>query len=568
MKKNILFGVIFSLLFSPFYFCQAVSASLAISSAKQEYTVGQVFQVSIFLNSGGENWDTARANLNFDPQFLEITGFSFGPQIKLSSGSNGYDNSSGIFSYGGGVPGGTDQNIVFGTISFRAKKVGSTQVSLGSNSLVLSAGNNRLAGNSAITYNFISPQTPKETPKTTSTGEMPTAQTKDEESYALATDTEEIVTGESSGDDEIKVIAEEVTSENDRGFSRIVPLILGVLAFIFILFLILKKRKKAALSAFIVFAMTGGVLPFLSSTEAAESQSIVVQPAKTEVTGRPGQNIKESFIVINRGNSTVKLTLSVKDFRITDENGKMEFFNKEQEPASDWIIPQFVEIGVTPLQTKKVEFIVSIPKDISPGGHYGAIILETKEENSSQTKKFGTLVLLTVLGKDAVSGGKISDFSISKAQDQDPIKINLSLQNSGNTHLTTQGNIIFTNWKGEKIGEYNPGELTVFPGTTRNFSWEWRDHSLSGFYTAEVKLTNSAKPDQKLESKNWFLVSPIDIWLSFLFALVIAACVFLVKKKTARKSLVELIQAKRPRFVPVGFLKNQEPLKAKNTGRR
>lgn len=124
----------------------AGTASLSLFPKEATHKVGETFNVTISINPGSDKIDTVRAKLNFSPEFLEIKSFTPGPLFSYQAGSNGFDNAAGTFSWGAGTPGGITQAGNFGTIVFAVKKEGSGQVSVSSESLALSAGENKFNG--------------------------------------------------------------------------------------------------------------------------------------------------------------------------------------------------------------------------------------------------------------------------------------------------------------------------------------------------------------------------------------------------------------------------------------
>ena len=137
----------------------AGTASLSFSPSGGNYKVGDKFTVSIFANSSGGQVDTVRANVRFSSDLVEVQSFSMSSSFTLSSGGNSIDNNSGSLSYGGGIPGGTTSSrTLFGTANFRVKKAGQLNLTLSSDSLVLSDGENIFDGKSpSAVFTFAEP---------------------------------------------------------------------------------------------------------------------------------------------------------------------------------------------------------------------------------------------------------------------------------------------------------------------------------------------------------------------------------------------------------------------------
>lgn len=261
--------------------------------------------------------------------------------------------------------------------------------------------------------------------------------------------------------------------------------------------------------------------------------SIVIQPSTTEITVSPNQKIAKTFSIINRSNFSVTLNLVVKDYRQVSQNGKLEFYDATSQQASTWLIPQFLQIGLKPLETKDIGFVVSVPKDFSGGGHYGAIVFQPADNNSvnvNTANNFGELVLLTVTGSNVKSAATIKSVNLSTGSIQpgNSVDFNFKMQNTGNTQFDTQGKLVLKDWLGKEIGNYNVGQLIVYPGTSRLFQWRWNGVPAMGLYNASVMLTNPGISN-KFNSVDgiWFIIFP---WQAFLAILLAMGLVFVLVK--------------------------------------
>lgn len=286
--------------------------------------------------------------------------------------------------------------------------------------------------------------------------------------------------------------------------------------------------------AFLVAANFGLALN-LSQTQAAQEKPLVVQPDKIEIYGQPGQKIKKQFTLTNRGDLAVRMKVVVKDFRVDEKNGRLEFFIKESESLSQWLVPEFLEISLKSFQSKEVNFIATIPENAASGGYYGAILFEPASEKAAGPKSsFGVLVLLTVVGGESQAsiGAKLVDFSAPALFNNFPAKLSLTLKNSGNTHLKTQGNIKIKDWRNREIAKFKTEDLLVYPGTTRTFGWRWNKTATIGFYRAEIEMTTPGKNPQRLASKTWFIVFP---WKSVLYTLLVLVLLIIILAKYKEK---------------------------------
>jgi hypothetical protein len=167
-KVNILPIVLFLLFLFPFS-SRAEGASFYFSPNAGTFYVGSTFDVSIFVNTGGNNINAVGVDLKFDPRKIQIanptTGRSF---ISVWVAQPTYSNSEGTASFQGGVPspGVNTSSGLISTITFRAIAPGETAISFSSSSRVLlndGKGTNILNSMGRGVYNITMP--PPEGPK-------------------------------------------------------------------------------------------------------------------------------------------------------------------------------------------------------------------------------------------------------------------------------------------------------------------------------------------------------------------------------------------------------------------
>jgi hypothetical protein len=300
-----------------------------------------------------------------------------------------------------------------------------------------------------------------------------------------------------------------------------------------------KKFLSATTLLFIFLPFNLSLLsPGLAMAATSSDTSVVLQPPKIMVTASPGQKISRRFSIINRSNYPLTLKLVVKDYRQISEDGKIEFYDAQTEPASSWIVPEYLQIGLKPLETKEIGIVINVPNDFTGGGHYGSVLFQSVEGSQSLGDNFGELVLLTVTGNDmkVAATAKTIGFGTGIFQTGNPVDFNFKMQNVGNTHFTSQGRLVVKDWLGKEIGSYNVGNVVVYPGTSRLFRWQWTNTPSFGLYKAEVWLSDasSSNPGLKLIDGRWFILFPWQWAVGILLALL--AVFVLVKSRKAIKN--------------------------------
>jgi len=148
---------------------QAAGASLYFSPGSGTFFVGSTFDVSIFVNTGGNNVNAVKVDLKFDPKKIQIASPTAGKSfIAVWIAQPTYSNIEGTASFQGGVPSpgiNTSAGLV-STITFRAITPGETTIYFLDSSRVLlddGKGTNVLSSLGRGVYNLTIP--PPEGPK-------------------------------------------------------------------------------------------------------------------------------------------------------------------------------------------------------------------------------------------------------------------------------------------------------------------------------------------------------------------------------------------------------------------
>lgn len=136
------------------------AGTFSLSPANVSVKQGQSFNAVISLNPQGVKNYTAKIELKYPANLLEVKSFSFGDKwMPLSqTGYDLIDNVGGTMIKTAGYPGGAVSTVTFGTVSFVAKKSGNGTISVGSNSQIFDATNaNVLNGLSQISVAISTP---------------------------------------------------------------------------------------------------------------------------------------------------------------------------------------------------------------------------------------------------------------------------------------------------------------------------------------------------------------------------------------------------------------------------
>jgi len=151
------------------------ATSVSFTPVNVSVRQGQTFTLTIGVNPQGVKNYTAKTELHYPADLLEVKSFTFAPSWMplAQSGYDLTDNTNGVFIKTAGYPGGISSAATFGTVSFLAKKSGNGTITLNSgNSFALDVNNqNIIAGASVQTAVAISAPAPVQTTPTTPASE-------------------------------------------------------------------------------------------------------------------------------------------------------------------------------------------------------------------------------------------------------------------------------------------------------------------------------------------------------------------------------------------------------------
>lgn len=129
------------LLSSPFL-ASAENASLYLRPSSGTYSVGSTFEVGIYMNTGGNNINAVKVDLQFPPDKLQVVSPNLGKSIiSFWVIQPTFSNSNGTIAFQGGVPppGINTSDGYISSIIFRVVNVGAAAVSIKDSSRVLLA---------------------------------------------------------------------------------------------------------------------------------------------------------------------------------------------------------------------------------------------------------------------------------------------------------------------------------------------------------------------------------------------------------------------------------------------
>jgi hypothetical protein len=292
------------------------------------------------------------------------------------------------------------------------------------------------------------------------------------------------------------------------------------------------------------------VWPLPSTALAQEGQRLSVTPALFEMSAEPLQEWRSSIKVVNPNPYPLTVYVEPLNFEPRGEAGDGSLIPLIETETSGLSLAEWIEVDrsaieIEPEQTKDVPFVVRVPADAAPGGHFAAFTVSTRPPAATpgvaqiRTAQVVTSLFFVRIAGEVIEKGSIREFRPDQRFVSTPeVTFNLRFQNDGNVHLRPQGDIIITNMWGQERGVIPINRHAhfgnVLPDSIRKFSFTWKgDLSLSdiGRYQAEVTLAYGQDARQFVTSTTNFWVVPIGplILTLGLFLLVVGLASWLIR---------------------------------------
>ena len=301
--------------------------------------------------------------------------------------------------------------------------------------------------------------------------------------------------------------------------------------------LILNNALRCILTAVVLVSLLGGAWSFEAKAQSALTLS--VSPTLFEMSAVPGQVWKSSIKVINNNNYPLTVYGNPVNFAPQGEGGQGNFKplldNGDQETTlAGWIEMTSETIEVPAEQSELIEFVVTIPEDAPPGGHFAAILVGTQppvnEEGAMELRTsqiVSSLFFLRIEG-DVIEDGAIRSFSsANNFTEVTSADFELRFENKGNVHLQPQGSIEIYNMWGSERGLIPINQRTdfgnVLPQSIRKFNFTWTgEQSFSdiGRFRAVASLAYGSDGRKFTSDTTYFWIVPIKpMALTLLFIL-------------------------------------------------
>lgn len=217
----------------------------------------------------------------------------------------------------------------------------------------------------------------------------------------------------------------------------------------------------------------------------------------------PGKTVTANILVSNRIADNKTFEITVEDMTSSgDTSGSVTLLGDETGPYTikDYVSFPSRTFTIDLGERAVVPVSITLPKDASPGGFYGSILIstvQTDEDSESSVRspviaRVGTLIFLTVKG-DVIKSGGTKSLTLPNGKwwyEKGPIKFSILYENTGSVHSTPSGTLHIKNLFGEEVGFEELDPWFVLPHALRNRDIEWNRELLFGRYTATAAIDN------------------------------------------------------------------------------
>jgi hypothetical protein len=258
-----------------------------------------------------------------------------------------------------------------------------------------------------------------------------------------------------------------------------------------------------------------------------------VSPVVIDLEVAPGTAAQGKIQVTNTDSQRRTYYVSVQKFVAKGEDGQQDFLPEEDQTGlASWITPDQRSVTLQPGETAPFSYVVSVPLNAEPGGHYAALFFSDRPTVEGDTAvgvgaKVGVLFLLRVPG-DILESARVESFrTTSERINRLPAYFELRVRNLGSVHLRPEGSVVIRNMFGSTVANVpaNPRQAAVLPNSVRRFesAWantfeeerggfvaelknEWKNFGI-GRYTAEAQVLYGEQK-QELRATTMFWVIP------------------------------------------------------------
>ncbi len=266
------------------------------------------------------------------------------------------------------------------------------------------------------------------------------------------------------------------------------------------------------------------------------NQGLEISPAFKDITIENSSEVKTIDLTLtNHTNAPLTLEMFPIDFKTQDEFGNLSFLGANSGSysysLSSFLSLESNRLDLSPKQKKVFRVQITNRDDLSPGGHYAAIVAkmvtaqgDNKSLSTAVAPSVSSLILLRKSGGERFNLSLVDVDYPQLVSMSNPKTLNLKFQNEGNIHLVPYGTIEIKDLFNRTLfkGPINTSSLKVFPESRRKIAVELVKSSFVlpiSFNTITIQGRDSLKKTNFLYRESYIYIHPLLallIILSFL----------------------------------------------------
>jgi len=255
-----------------------------------------------------------------------------------------------------------------------------------------------------------------------------------------------------------------------------------------------QKMQRGTLFLVAVFAaLSGLLLSFQTAHAAASRESITLSPTSANLTIDAGKSVSGKLTIVDDGTTDYDFLVYARPYSIQNNNYDDPNFTAITNTADSYQWVQFpqTKFHIKAGQTEYVNYVVSVPANAAPGGHYGVIFAEVQPTGTAAggtitTKKRVGMVMYTTVNGAVTLAGTSAGSSVPFWQAEAPLHTTVAAKNTGNTHFTDTVQLTVSDLFGHAKYQATK-EYVVLPQTTRTMSVDWQTAPWFGLYKVAIQ---------------------------------------------------------------------------------
>lgn len=286
----------------------------------------------------------------------------------------------------------------------------------------------------------------------------------------------------------------------------------------------------------LTLAVSLSLLVFVFGIQSVQAAGITIAPSFKDIQINTEDPVEANISVTNNSNVELKFMVEVTDFGASDGAGgiSLNVGDNYKYGLKNYVILDTNQLTVAPKARGSVVVTISNIANLSPGGHYGAILFTLKDDSSENIPVKQTAVSLLFVVKNGGDGAKLStrNLKFQPSLFKLPAEAEVVIANEGNVHAAPDGEISIKDPRSREIfaGQINSTNGKILPETARKFVLGIKTGRLSmpGRYTLQATI------DGKTTTQQFFMFPKTSLIIGGL--VLVITTIVLRRKWITRKS--------------------------------